>query len=281
MKSPLVTVIVAAYNEERHIAQCIESLLQQSYVPIEIIVVDDGSTDNTTGVVEQLGSGIRLLTLDHRGKADAVNSGAAAAAGEILLFLDGDMFFEKDYVTRMVAPIISGDCIGTTHADEYVANQDNIWSACFQTKAGLSLSRRFDTSPEDLRDGSTVYRAIKKDRFLSVNGFDNTGFLDDQTLYPKLKQKARFVQGAVCYHYNPETLGEVFSSGIWGGKSIAYRYGFKAALSHSPLPALFHALRTGIETKDIRLAVYEATHRLGLFFGITSLLLSIEKRYGK
>jgi glycosyltransferase involved in cell wall biosynthesis len=280
MTSPLVTVIVAAYNEERHIAQCIESLLQQSYRPIEIIVVDDGSTDRTAQVAREFQS-VRLISQEHLGKATAINCAAAEARGEIIFFLDGDMFFEKDYLARMVAPIISGDCLGTTHADEFVANQDNVWSTCLQTQAGLPANRRFHLSDAQAQEGSSVYRAIKKDTFLGVSGFDNTGFFDDQTLYPKLKQKARFVEGAVCYHYNPETLGEVFSSGIWGGKSIAHRYGFKSVLSYSPLPALFFAFRTGIEKKSLVLTVYDATYRIGLFFGITRLLLSINKRYGK
>jgi glycosyltransferase involved in cell wall biosynthesis len=280
MISPLVTVIVAAYNEERHLAQCIESLLQQSYSPIEIIVVDDGSTDRTAEVARSFNS-VGLISQAHSGKATAVNRAAAEARGEIIFFLDGDMFFEKDYVARMVGPIVSGNFIGTAHADEYVANQENIWSACFQTKAGLTSNRRFQLNQAQTLEGSSVYRAIKKDRFLSVNGFDNTGFLDDQTLYLKLKQKAQFVENAICYHYNPETLGEVFSSGIWGGKSFAHQYGSKALLSHSPLQALFHAFRIGIENKSIALTVYDASYRLGLFFGIIRLLLSSGKAYGK
>jgi glycosyltransferase involved in cell wall biosynthesis len=280
MTNPLVTVIVAAYNEEKHIAQCIESLLQQSYSPIEIIVVDDGSTDRTAQVARKFKS-VQLISQEHLGKATAINCVAAEARGEIIFFLDGDMFFEEGYVGRMVGPIISGDCIGTAHADEYVANQNNTWSACFQTKAGLPSNKRLHLSHDQTQEGSSVYRAIKKDRFLGVSGFDNTGFLDDQTLYPKLKQRARFVEGAVSYHYNPETLGEVFSSGIWGGKSIAHQYGFKAMLGYSPLSTLFHALRIGIQMKNIAMTVYDATYRLGLFFGITRSLLSTEKRYGK
>ncbi len=280
MKSPLVTVIVAAYNEERHIAQCLESLLQQSYSPIEIIVVDDGSTDRTAEVIREFKS-VRLISQEHLGKATAINRAAAEAQGEIIFFLDGDMFFEKGYVALMVKPIISGDCIGTAHQDEYVANQGNTWAACFQAKAGLPADRRLHLTQSQSQEGSNVYRAIKKDAFFSVSGFEDTGFLDDQTLYPKLKQKARFVAGAVCYHYNPETLGEVFSSGIWGGKSIAHQYGFKAAFSYSPLPALFHALRIGIETKDVAMTVYDGTFRLGLFLGLTRSLLSVNKRYGK
>ena len=96
----LVTAIVAAYNEERHIAECLASLLDQTYEPLEIIVVDDGSTDATAAAVRAFAQ-VKLLQRPHEGKARAINAAAQAARGEILLFLDADLRFDRVYVAAL------------------------------------------------------------------------------------------------------------------------------------------------------------------------------------
>ena len=72
---PLVTAIGAVYNEEEHLSQCLESLRERSYRPLEIIVADDGSTDKSADVARRFPEA-RLLSLPHLGKAQAVNPGA-------------------------------------------------------------------------------------------------------------------------------------------------------------------------------------------------------------
>lgn len=280
MTGVLVTVLIAAYNEEKHIARCIKSIIEQTYKPIEIIVINDGSTDRTEDVVQEFKS-VKLISLGHTGKADAINFGVAQAKGEILFFLDGDMYFEKDYITRMSEPIISGKYIGTCHTDEYVANPDNIWSKCLQLKFGLPANKRLNINPVLENDGSTVYRAVRKEIFINSGGFENTGYLDDQTLYPKLGEKARFVRGAVCYHYNPETLNEVFFSGKWGGKTIVISYGLSSVLRFSPVFSLLRSFIMGFKYKYAVMVIYEFVYELGIFLGITEFLFGREKVYGK
>lgn len=280
MKNELVTVLIAAYNEERHIAQCIESLLSQTYKPVEIIVIDDGSTDKTAKAVQEFKS-VKLISLGHTGKANAINFGAAQAKGEILFFLDGDMYFEREYIAIMSAPIISGKCIGTCHTDEYVANPDNIWSKCLQLKSGLPPDKRLQIDPASMKDGSIIFRAIRKDVFIKVSGFENTGYLDDQTLYPKTGERAQFVKGAVCYHYNPETLNEVLYSGKWGGKTIAISSGLSSVLKFSPILSLIRSFIMGFKYKYAAMVLYEFVYELGIFFGTTEFLFGKEKVYGK
>ena len=186
--SPLVTVIISVHNEESHLAECLQSLKAQSYSPVEILVVDDGSTDGSREVARR--HGVRLLELPHRGKATAVNFGAQVALGEILLFLDGDMVFEARYVEQLVAPILAGEALGTAHAEELVANPENRWARCLQAVSHLPRDRRFDLSEHELGEGSVVYRAVRRSDFLQVGGFDERGYVDDQTLCPKLGKRA-------------------------------------------------------------------------------------------
>jgi len=280
MSEVLVTVLIAVYNEEKYIAKCIESIAEQTYSPIEIIVIDDGSTDKTAKAAQEF-KFVKLISLGHTGKANAINFGAAKANGEILFFLDGDMYFKKDYVTRMSEPIISGKYIGTCHTDEYVANPDNIWSKCLQLKSGLPHDKRLHIDSVFENEGSIVYRAIKKEIFIKSGGFENRGYLDDQTLYPKIGEKAQFVRGAVCYHYNPETLNEVFYSGKWGGKSIAISSGPSSVLKFSPILSLIRSFIMGFKYKYAPMVIYEFVYELGIFFGITEFLFGREKVYGK
>jgi glycosyltransferase involved in cell wall biosynthesis len=277
---PSVTILIAVYNEEKHIAKCLTSLLGQSYRAVEIVVIDDGSTDGTSAIVNQFPS-VRLLKQAHLGKAKAINRGAVEATGSILFFLDGDMYFDADYVARMVEPIREGRTSGTSHAQEYVANTDNPWAVFLQLKSGMPARLRLQLGPAEIERGCTIYRAILKQRFLEVGGFDDTGFFDDQTLYPKLNERAVYVEGAVCYHHNPETLGEVFRAGIWGGKSLARIGGWGGLMRYSPLftvpRAAWSAFRAGLPL----LFLYDLVRETGIFYGMFKMLAKLDSTYGK
>jgi glycosyltransferase involved in cell wall biosynthesis len=262
-----VTAIVAARNEERHIRECLASLLAQTYRPLEIVVVDDGSTDRTAAIVRDTPS-VHLISRPHRGKARSVNEAAQQAAGEVLLFLDGDLVFAPDYVERLTAPILRGECIGTAHATERVANPGNVWARCYQEKAGLPPDRRLDLDAARLAEGSTVYRAIRSAEFRRVGGFDDTGYLDDQTLQPKLGVRAHWVSEAACAHYNPETLREVFAAGVWAAHSIFLLHGLRALWRHQPLVAMPRALAAAWAKRRPSLVCYDAAYEAGVCWGL-------------
>jgi glycosyltransferase involved in cell wall biosynthesis len=263
----LVSAIVAAYNEERHLGECLASLRAQTYAPLEIVVVDDGSTDGTAAVAAGV-PGVRLLRRAHGGKARAVNAAAETTGGEVLLFLDGDLVFAPDYVALLVAPILSGVAIGASHGTELVANPRNRWAACWQARAGLPPDRRLVLTPQQIAEGSIVYRAVRRSEFLRVGGFDDIGYLDDQTLFPKLSLRAAYVPEAACRHYNPERLAEVFAAGVWGAQSILHLHGRAALVTYFPLFSLFHAVREGVRTWSATRFAYEFVYELGVFSGL-------------
>jgi glycosyltransferase involved in cell wall biosynthesis len=108
--APSVSIVVAARNEERHIEAAARSLLGQSYQPLELIVVDDRSSDRTPEVLRELAaehSHLRVVRIDTvpegwLGKNHALQMGAAAAGGELLLFADADVVMHSDAVARAV-----------------------------------------------------------------------------------------------------------------------------------------------------------------------------------
>lgn len=97
---PLVSVVVAAYDCERYIAAALDSALAQDYAPMEVIVVDDGSTDATAAIVESYD--VRLIKRVNGGQGAAKNTGIAAARGELIAFLDHDDLWAPPKLGRQV-----------------------------------------------------------------------------------------------------------------------------------------------------------------------------------
>jgi glycosyltransferase involved in cell wall biosynthesis len=88
MSRSLVSVVMLAFDEEAFIAEALESVLAQTYAPVEVIVVDDGSTDRTAEIAE--GYGVRVLRRAHTGMSAARNAGVSAARGEYWTLFDAD-----------------------------------------------------------------------------------------------------------------------------------------------------------------------------------------------
>jgi len=97
-----VSVVVPAWNAEAFIARTLESALSQTYHDLEVIVVDDGSTDGTARIVSSFGPPVSLVTGPRRGVSMARNVGIRAASGEAVAFLDHDDLWEPDKIRRQV-----------------------------------------------------------------------------------------------------------------------------------------------------------------------------------
>lgn len=98
---PSVSIIVAAYNSEKYIESCLSSIINQTYNNIEIIVIDDGSTDGTGWLIDKVLSGDRrahVIHQDNRGVSQARNRGIDSASGEYLFFCDADDWLEADAI---------------------------------------------------------------------------------------------------------------------------------------------------------------------------------------
>jgi glycosyltransferase involved in cell wall biosynthesis len=103
MKSPLISCIVPVYNGERYLGETLDSILAQTHSPVEVIVVNDGSTDGTASVAARYGDRIRYLQQLNAGPATARNLGLAAAQGEFIAFLDADDLWHVEKLERQMA----------------------------------------------------------------------------------------------------------------------------------------------------------------------------------
>lgn len=100
---PLVSVIVANYNYAHFLQDAIDSVLEQTYANIELIVVDDGSTDSSRNVIESYGDRLITIFQSNTGMGGSRSAGLAKATGEIICFLDADDYFHKDKIAKVVA----------------------------------------------------------------------------------------------------------------------------------------------------------------------------------
>jgi len=100
---PLVSVIVPTYNRGEIVCRAIDNLFQQTYRNFEVIIVDDGSTDDTQSRLQQYADRIRVITQENRGPAVARNRGARVARGEIIAFQDSDDLWDPTKLARQVA----------------------------------------------------------------------------------------------------------------------------------------------------------------------------------
>ena len=103
MSLPLITVIIGAYNAERYLAEAIDSVLAQTHPRLELIVVDDGSTDRTGEIADGYGDPVRCLHQENGGMAAARNRAIPEARGDYLAFLDADDRFPPGKLRSQLA----------------------------------------------------------------------------------------------------------------------------------------------------------------------------------
>jgi glycosyltransferase involved in cell wall biosynthesis len=124
MSEALVSCIMPTWNGERYLSQALDSVFAQTYRPIEVIVVDDGSTDGTRAVVEQDSRPIQLLSQPNSGPVVARNTGIQHANGDFVAFLDHDDVWVPEKLAWQVSAFAGreiGACVG--HLQEFYSDQ--------------------------------------------------------------------------------------------------------------------------------------------------------------
>lgn len=125
-----ISVIVPIYNVEKYVEQCIDSILEQTYKNLEIILIDDGSTDLSSSICDEYAKRDDRIVLIHKengGAASAKNVGLRIATGEYVSFVDGDDYLEPDAYEYMVSKLIDeeADIVHCNHRDVYKENQND------------------------------------------------------------------------------------------------------------------------------------------------------------
>lgn len=171
MSSQLVSVVIPAYNVERYVATAVRSALEQTHGALEVIVVDDGSTDGTTDALAEFGASITVLNKENGGIGSARNHGIRAARGEIIAFLDADDLWLPERVTRCLDQLAQADAAFVTS------------DAALIDEAGVALGACYsDLEPFPARD--LAQEIVRRNYvFVSVlvrrNALDRVGHFDE------------------------------------------------------------------------------------------------------
>ena len=110
---PKISVIVPVYNVERYLPQCLDSIINQTFRDIEIICINDGSTDNSGIILEeyaQKDSRLKVLNQENQGLSVARNNGIAQATGEYISFIDSDDFIHLEFLDTLYQTLIQSNC---------------------------------------------------------------------------------------------------------------------------------------------------------------------------
>ncbi len=215
-----MSIIIAMYNESDYISRCLESLIDQTYKDFEVILIDDGSSDDSIAKAQKFVDLLPLTILQqkydsygkmrNKGPASARNLWVEHANGEIIMILDADMYFDKEYVKELVTPIINWEEVGTAHGVEKIGNPEN------KRAKARSIDRIPNPQPR-----WWIYRAVLKSEFLKIWWF-STGkwYFDDDMNKINNGKGAKTIMSAICYHNNPTTLAEAYDHSNWVWSSL-------------------------------------------------------------
>ncbi len=272
----IISVVIAAYNEGKYISRALASLGKQQLDHgdnLEIIVIDDGSNDDTSTKVKKYSS-VKLLHQDHKGAALSRNLGVKYARGEIVVLVDADMEFELNFVRNLIQPIKDNKTKGTFSRREFVANWKNWVARCWNWDNNLPAQMRL---PADASALGSDFRAILKSEFLRVNGFDDIGYNDSWTLAKKLGYQPIDAKDAIFYHHNVSSLSEAYNHAKWVSKR-KYKlgnWGKVVALSRVSLPvSIVIGFYKSILHLEPGFLVYKIVWDLGLTFGMIDMWIS-------
>jgi GT2 family glycosyltransferase len=235
------SVIIPTYNGASRIGECLKSLAaQEPLAPDEVIVVDDGSTQDVSAVVAGF-AGVRLIRQANAGPAAARNNGVRNASGDIILFIDDDCVPAPDWLSRMVEPFADPEIAGCKGA--YLTRQTSLTARFVQVEYEQKYDRLSRKRFIDFVD--TYSAAFRRDVFLEAGGFDErftTASAEDQELSFRLANAGRqlvFVPAARVWHTHVSSVRQYArkkrKNGYWKIMVVLKNPNKLAGDDHTPL----------------------------------------------
>jgi cellulose synthase/poly-beta-1,6-N-acetylglucosamine synthase-like glycosyltransferase len=210
---PPVTILVPVYNEEAMIAAVLRSLLELRYPVFHVIVVDDGSSDNTyeraAAIAGQYGqSTIRVVRKNNGGKASALNTGITLAITDFVLCMDGDSRLHPDTLRFAMRHFVDPR-VGAVAGNVKVVNRQNVWTKlqALEYVEGLNTARRAQGFLRVVNIIPGPIGVFRRDALLRAGGYDTDTFAEDADLTLKLLTAGWHVvyeERAIAYTEAPE-----------------------------------------------------------------------------
>ncbi|NEA79879.1 glycosyltransferase [Actinospica acidiphila] len=210
-----VTVLVPAYNEAKCIENTVNSLMASDH-PIEVLVIDDGSTDGTARIVEAMGlPNVRVIRQLNAGKPAALNRGLANARHDIVVMMDGDTVFEPSTVRELVQPF--GDPrVGAVAGNAKVGNKDSLIGAWqhIEYVMGFNLDRRMYDILRCMPTIPGAVGAFRKTALEPIGGMSDDTLAEDTDVTMALHRagwRVVYAENARAWTEAPETVQQLWS----------------------------------------------------------------------
>ncbi|WEU40538.1 MAG: glycosyltransferase family 2 protein [Candidatus Odinarchaeum yellowstonii] len=212
---PLVSIIVPAFNEGRIIQETVSSLVELTYPNKEIIVVDDGSTDDTYRLAVEAGRGgnVKIISKPNGGKWSALNKGVEAAQGEIIVCIDADTKLAKDAIEYLVKHF-SDSTVGAVAGNVKVGNRDRLITKlqALEYVTSINLQRRGEGYLNKLTVVPGPLGAFRKNVLLKVGLYSPDTFAEDADLtlsILKVGYKIKYEPKALGYTEAPHSFKDL------------------------------------------------------------------------
>ena len=229
LENPLVSIIIPGKNEGKHIYKLAKSLKEQTYKNIEIIVIDDGSDDDTPYIgrgLEKAGLIDRFIRNDVRGgKASAANFGLQFARGKFLVHLDADCSYDRDAIYNIILPFYLDEKIGGIGGNVMVRNYKESLATtlqCIEYYDTISIGRIVSSHLGIYRIISGAFGAFRMDVMDKIQGWDIGPGLDGDITVKirKIGYKIRFAPDAICLTSVPNTFKKLVKQRLRWDKSL-------------------------------------------------------------
>ena len=237
--TPMVSILVPTYNESAQIAETVERLSKLNYPNYEIIVINDGSKDNTAEIEYALSkkySKVRVVdSKENCGKANALDLGFMAANSEYLICVDGDSYLDKDCIRYMMAHFLNprnGERVGAVTGNPRVRNRSSLLAniQLCEYASIISMIKRTQRVWGKVMTVSGVVVAFRKRALLEVGLWDRDLITEDIGVTWKLERNfwdVRYEPNALCWMLVPETLKGLYKQRKrWaqGGQEVMFRH---------------------------------------------------------
>ncbi len=228
-ENPLVSVIIPGKNEGKHIYNLVTSLKEQTYKNIEIIVVDDGSDDDTPIIgrdLQKAGYINTFLRNDIRGgKASAANLALRFTKGKYIVHLDADCSFDSDAIEKVLLPFYIDENVGAVGGNVMVRNYKEKLVTTFQALEyydTISIGRIVSSHLGIYRVISGAFGAFRADLLQKVKGWDIGPGLDGDITVKirKMGYKIKFAPEAICLTSAPNTFTKLAKQRLRWDKSL-------------------------------------------------------------
>ncbi|MET9682051.1 glycosyltransferase [Streptomyces coeruleorubidus] len=210
-----VTVLVPAYNEEAGIGSTLRSLLDSTHRELQVVVIDDGSSDRTADIAENMGDPrVEVVRQPNSGKAAALNTGLAHARYDIVVMVDADTVFEPDAIERIVQPL-AHPAVGAVSGNTKVGNRRSLlarWQH-LEYVFGFNLDRRMFEVLECMPTVPGAIGAFRRDAVIGVGGVSEDTLAEDTDLTMALWRagwRVLYEESAVAWTEVPTTVRQLW-----------------------------------------------------------------------